>query len=587
MPRPLLFLLPCLILFACGGARPTVEARPEPEGHGATASDADHRARVMRAFMDATRARLAGDMATAVQLYNATLQLDPKNAAAMYELAKLYHAAQQMAPALDFARKAQQTDRDNIWYRFLLADLCIEAGKPEEAAAVYKGVVQQWPDRYEVYFDLADALAQAGKVAEARKVYDDLEKRIGSDEEIVMNEFDMLANANALTEARALLEEAIAKEPDNTQYRVVIAELYDHLGQHDLALAQYEELLRRDPADNMVRVSLAEHYFGTGQMDKAFEHLQVAFADPDLDIDPKMQLLLGFYEMTGRSAMPQEEKDKLMENSYSLITLLQQAHPSSGKPFSIEGDFRLRDGQLEAAREAFRKAAALEPDKFPIHQQLVDLDMRLNDHVALEKDASAAVELFPTLPLFHLYRGIALSNLKRYDEAVESLVTGRDLVVDDNELLAQFWTSLGDTHHEAGQHAESDASYDKALALSPDNANTLNNYAYYLSLRGEQLQKAEKMSKRSNELAPGQSSYEDTYAWVLYRIGRFEEARTWIEKAMASGGASSGEVQEHYGDILFKLGDTSGALERWREAQRLGGASEGIDRKVSDGRLPD
>ena len=118
--------------------------------------------------------------------------------------------------------------------------------------------------------------------------------------------------------------------------------------------------------------------------------------------------------------------------------------------------------------------------------------------------------------------------------------------------------------------------------MEPDNASVLNNYAYYLSERNEQLEKAERMSKRSNELSPGQMSYQDTYAWVLFRLGRYADARTWVEKAIVAG-ASDGVSLEHYGDILFELGDRDAAMKNWRMAKEAGGASQLIDRKINEG----
>jgi tetratricopeptide (TPR) repeat protein len=172
--------------------------------------------------------------------------------------------------------------------------------------------------------------------------------------------------------------------------------------------------------------------------------------------------------------------------------------------------------------------------------------------------------------------------LKEHDKAIEALITGRDVVVDNPPLLAQFWSSLGDAYHEAERYADSDKAYDKALALEPDNSGTLNNYAYYLSVRNTQLEKAERMSKRSLELEPGSATYMDTYAWILFRLGRYSDARTWIEKAIAAGDAD-GVVVEHYGDILFELDDKAGALEQWRKASTIGGASKMIDRKINEG----
>ncbi|MBL7962831.1 MAG: tetratricopeptide repeat protein [Flavobacteriales bacterium] len=587
---PAFWLLLLVLLNACGGSKPVAssgEATPTGTGEGIEAAAKTARARQMALFMDATRARLGGQSGKAIQLYEACVKDDPKNAAAHFELAKLYSQAQNPTAALDRARKAQALDRDNIWYRFLLADLCLQNGRASEAVEVYRGIIQKWPERHEVYFDLANALARQGKVAEARKVYRELEARFGYSDELVLNEFDLLARNGQLEEARQLLEATVARNPGEPQWKGMLAEVYDELGQHDKALELYQQVLEQDPDNSMVRISLAEHYYGTGDHDKAFEQLHAAFADPDVDIDPKMQLLLGFYEMTRAKGSGDAEQERLLQRAYDLISTMEKAHPESGKPQALRGDFLLRDGHLMEAREAFRAALVKERDKYPIWEQVIRLDLQLNDHASLAADAGAAAELFPNQPALHLYHGIGLTQLKRYDEAIEALIVGRDLVVDDKNLLAQFWSSLGDTYHEAAKHELSDEAYDKALTLDPRNPTTLNNYAYYLSLRNTKLDKAEDMSRRSNELAPDQPSYQDTYAWVLFQQRKYSEARTWIEKALASGGGHEGVIVEHYGDILFRLGDLEGAKTQWKRALELGGASDDIQQKVAEGRLPE
>jgi tetratricopeptide (TPR) repeat protein len=397
-----------------------------------------------------------------------------------------------------------------------------------------------------------------------------------------MQEFGMLSHAGRLPEAQALVERAIKAYPGQPQYMGLLAELYDQQGQHDKALEQYQRTLELDPDNSMLRIALAEHYYTAGKMEEAYDELGRAFLDPDLDIDAKMQVLIGFFEMTEREGEKPEDRPDLIRRSYNLIEALEKAHPESGKPHTIHGDFLLRDGKLAEAREQFREALRTEKERFPIHMQVLQLDLQLRDYEALHKDAEEAASIFPTVPEPYLYNGIALSQLKEHDKAIEALITGRDVVVDNPPLLAQFWSSLGDAYHEAERHADSDKAYDKALALEPDNSGTLNNYAYYLSVRNTQLEKAERMSKRSLELEPGSATYMDTYAWILFRLGRYSDARTWIEKAIAAGDAD-GVVVEHYGDILFELDDKAGALEQWRKASTIGGASKMIDRKINEG----
>jgi Flp pilus assembly protein TadD len=577
---PFVFLLAA----ACGGARPAAQTEPAGEG-GSTASVGKQRqAEVMRLFMDATQARLAGQAPKAAALYQQCLKADPANSASMFELAKLNHQGRNASAALAYAKQAVATDKDNIWYRFLLADLYREGGRPAEAAEVYRGVVSRWPDRYEVHLDLAAALAQAGKTNDALRVYADMEKRFGLSEELVNHQFSTLMAAGRWDDAEKLARRAMALHPGDAQYVVMLAEAFDERGQHESALERYREALAMDPGNSMLRISLAEHYYATGKMEEAYQQLGEAFLDPDLDIDAKMQVLIGFFEMTQHEGENAGDQARLIAHCYALIDALERAHPESGKPNTIHGDFLLRDGKANEARAQFKAALAKEKDRYPIHLQVMQLDLQAADYAGLVSDAEAAAELFPTVPEPYLYKGIALSQLKRYDEAIDALVAGRDMVVDNQPLAAQFWSSLGEAYNASRQFAKSDQAYDKALALLPNDPTTLNNYAYYLSLRGEQLEKAERLSKRSNDLAPGQPSYQDTYAWVLFRLKRYAEARAWIEKAIAGSPSPDGELLEHYGDILFESGEQSKALETWRRAKERGGASEAIDRKIAEGR---
>jgi tetratricopeptide (TPR) repeat protein len=576
---PLLAL--ALLLGACGGSR-RMPATAHPDT--SEAPPTDRRAEVMRLFMEGTQARLGGQPAKAVAAFEQCLKLDPANGAAHFELGKLYHQGQDFPKAVDHARSAVAADKANIWYRFLLADLHQQNQQVDEAIDVYRGIVDQWPDRYEVYFDLANSLAYTGKVAEAMKVYGQLEARIGLNAELVMQQYGMLTGNGKLAEAEQLALRAAKAFPNDPQYIGLLAEVYDERGDHEKALEQYRKALELDPGNSMLRIGLAEHYYATGRMEEAYGELGEAFLDPEMDIDAKMQVLIGFFEMTDHEGQEPGDRTTLVARSYALIEALEKAHPESGKPHTIHGDFLVRDGRHAEARDQFRMALRHEQGRFPIHLQLLQLDLQLGDHRALAADADSAITLFPTTPELYLYKGIAASQLKRHDEAIDALITGRDLVVDNPPLSTQFWSSLGDAYNEAGRFAESDKAYDRVLAAEPDNIATLNNWAYYLSLRGDQLDKAERMSRRANELEPGSPTYQDTYAWVLFRMGRHADARTWMEKALAGSPAPDGVLLEHYGDILYEVGEREAAVQQWRNARDKGGASTLIDRKITEGR---
>jgi len=162
---------------------------------------------------------------------------------------------------------------------------------------------------------------------------------------------------------------------------------------------------------------------------------------------------------------------------------------------------------------------------------------------------------------------------------------GKDYVLDNPGLLSQFYGYLGDAYYQLKNYTESDLAFDNSLKADKNNIVVLNNYAYYLSLRNVNLEKAEAMSKRSNDLDPNNSSYQDTYGWVLYKMGKYNDAKIWIGKAIANLSTINGTLQEHYGDILYKLGDTENAVKYWENAKKTGEASDVIDKKIADKKL--
>jgi Tfp pilus assembly protein PilF len=149
-----------------------------------------------------------------------------------------------------------------------------------------------------------------------------------------------------------------------------------------------------------------------------------------------------------------------------------------------------------------------------------------------------------------------------------------------------MYTLLGDVYNSAKQYTASDSTYDKALKLDPNNATLLNNYGYYLSVRGARLEDAERMSKKSLEIRKDEPTFLDTYGWILYKEGKYDKALEFIKKAItANGDNADGTVWEHLGDIYFKLNDVDKAVDSWKKAKEKGTDSIDIDKKIKDKKL--
>jgi Tfp pilus assembly protein PilF len=186
----------------------------------------------------------------------------------------------------------------------------------------------------------------------------------------------------------------------------------------------------------------------------------------------------------------------------------------------------------------------------------------------------------------YLLTSIGALRTNRADTAISLLEKGKTLIKDDQGLKIQFLTQLGEAYYQEKQYQPAWKYFEEVIRLDPENAMVLNNYSYYLSLRGEKLDKALKYSKKAIEQEPENAIYLDTYAWILYRQGQIKKAGKYIEKAIKNGGYDDPDVVEHYGDILFKLGEKEDAVKQWERSRELGNASDVIQYKIKHKQLP-
>ena len=150
-------------------------------------------------------------------------------------------------------------------------------------------------------------------------------------------------------------------------------------------------------------------------------------------------------------------------------------------------------------------------------------------------------------------------------------------------MKAEFYSYLGDAYNRLKN--TNCLIKVRTLALRPEKSVVLNNYSYYLSLRTKDLEKAERLSKKSLELNPDEATYQDTYGWILFKLGRYEESEKWIHKALQNAELVSPEIFEHYGDVLFKLNKIEQAKEFWNKAIDAGGDNLQLIQKAIQGKL--
>ena len=529
-------------------------------------------------FIDANKERLLGNYQNALDLFSTIISKDPENSASMYEIARIYEVQKKNAEALTFAKRAVEIDGENIWYQLLLADLYNGNQQYKESTEVWANIVKKKPDKIESYYDLANAYIFEKKYDEAIKVYNLIEKRMGITEDVSMQKQKLYLTMDKFNKAVEEIEKLSAQSPNDIRYYAILVELHNNKKIYDKALIYYNKILQIDPNDKFIHISLASYYRETGDKEKSYQELKKGIANPNLDIDTKIQILLSYYTVT-------EIYKELKPQAFELSEILVKTHPNEAKAYSIYADFLYRDKKLTEARDAFRKVNTIDSSKYAIWETLLIIESELNDTFALMNESKRAIEIFPEQPLLYLFSGISNFQANNAEAAIKALKTGVGLVVDNDKLLVQFYTYLGDIYYKNKDYVKAFEAFNKILLIDTDNVYVLNNYTYYLSLQNEDLDKAELMGRKLNELSPNNSSYQDTYAWVFYKLGKYEEAKKWIIKAVNNGGLKNDIILEHYGDIFYKLGDKENALQYWLKAKLQGNGTEFLQKKIADKKL--
>jgi tetratricopeptide (TPR) repeat protein len=534
------------------------------------------RADVTYVFFNANKEKILGNLNTAAELFAEVIRKDPKNAAAMYELSRVYADQKKYADALYFSKSAYKISSANVWYALNYADVLQHNNRFKESAEVYEQLIHDHPEEAAYYQELADAFIYAGAYEDGIKAYDRMEDQFGLTGDIAIIKARLYQQIKKPEKAIDALEKWLVEDSTDIEAFGMLAQLYQTSGKSEKALAIFQYILKVDPDNAIVHLSLADYYRTAGDKERSVNELKLAFQNKELDIETKISILGSYYALI-------TDYPELKEQSLDMCKLLVQTHPKDPRSHAVYADFLLQDKKFEEARAQYRKAKELGSKEYSVHSQILYLDSQLQDWDAMLSDSEEALSLFPDQPFVYLFNGLAKHQKKQERDAASVLSSGVKMVVDNVPLETQFYSTLGEIYHELKEYEKSDQSYDKALSLDPKDANAMNNYAYFLSLRKEKLAKAEELSRKSNELEPAQASYEDTYGWIMFTMEKYTDAKTWIGKSLEHGGDKSAAVLEHYGDVMYRLGDVQSAIDYWQRAKAAGeGASPQLDRKLSE-----
>ncbi len=512
------------------------------------------------------------DYDAAIDFFELALTAFPQDHASMYELSALYILQDKIDEGFEMIKKAVELDSTNKWYKIRLATYHKQNRDYEAFISIYDELLEDDPNNLEYLEAYIDALLHIGDYERMIEKLDVYEENIGVNEYISLQKIEIYNLLEKKDEILNEIEKLSAAYPYNTHYMAMLAEAYMQNGRKKEAFPLYLKVKQLDPGNPYINISLMEYYQGQGDIDKAFEEFILSIKNKNLDYNTKAQIYEYWFEDKDGS----ENTAKEAEQAGKAFI---ETHPDKEIGYYIIGTVHFNNEVFDKAQEYYLDAIARDSSNFISWYQLIFTDTELNMPHTLYEHTKTAMRFYPEQPIFYLFNGLSLIDKKKYEEAIKVFERGRKMSA-DKKLTASFDTYIADIYHELGNKEKMYEYYDRVLRNDPENLYVLNNYAYFLSEEGIRLDDALKMSAITIEKEPKNTTYLDTYAWILYKLERYKDAKKWMEKVLSYDKIPQGIYYEHYGDILYRLGDTDKAVQNWKKAKRRGNTSEFIDQKI-------
>ncbi|MFM9006155.1 MAG: tetratricopeptide repeat protein, partial [Flavobacteriales bacterium] len=451
---PIYALLSILLLVGCrsakqGGGKRGESGEVEPEQLRPQVDT-----RFQEVFFLAQLEKAKGNTEKAYELFQECIKIEPKQASAHYEVGKIELQTKNNAKgALEEAKICVATDSENAWYQQLLAQSYSALAKYEPAIKAYKEVVRLSPDNYEMLYELASTQLYAEKKQDAITTYDILESKTGVYEELSIQKQMLYEQLKEYDKAGKELEQLAEHYPDEARYWGMAAQFYQRYGLQTKAAAALEKMVKADPSNGQVHWQLSEYYATQGNEKRSYDELKLAFETADVPVDQKVMVLMRYYALT-------QQLPERLADAYELLAIAEKTHPAESKIAAMYGDFLSREGKLKEALQKYKQAIALGASMSMLWKQVLELEAELSEFTLLSNDAVKALELYPLVPEFYYFNGLAQQQLKNPSKAAEFFATGKELVVDNPVLLKRFYASLGEVYNSLKQYDKSDAAFE-------------------------------------------------------------------------------------------------------------------------------
>ncbi len=538
-------------------------------------------------FTEGEKYYILEDYAKALKNFQYVIDLNPENPTVHYKIAEILAKSPKEDDLLKASaniENALSLEKKNKYFYLLASNIYTALSNFNKAEQILESMMKEIKGSEEYLYELAAIYQYDHKPEEALKVYNRAEAILGINEVSSLQKQKIYLEQGKVNEAIAEGEKLLAANPDEERYVMGFAEILSQKGQQKKAIEAIEKFISSHPHAGAAKVLLAGFYRETGQEKKAREILKDAFSDPSIDMGSKVIVLGTYTAQIGQNRAKQINDPEIETFAMELFNQLKKAYDDDPNVHIAGGDLFVALKRPAEAEREYLSAVQHGSTAFEAWQNLLSLQAEHNKFDSLIFYSEQGLELFPNQAMLYYLNGYGNMRRGHYRQAAASLEQAKKLSASNATFINDINGMLGDAYNGTKEYAKSDKAYDDALLFNPENDYVLNNYSYYLALRKENLEKAERMASQATKNQPSNSSYLDTYAWVLYAREKYKDARKVIEKAISQPNVNS-TLFEHYGDILFQLGDVEGAVKQWEKARSMTSQHDLIDKKIANRRV--
>ena len=559
MTNKFLLLISFVLLASCGSKKPAV------------VTDENH-AKFQQYFFEGEKAKMAGNFEIAINYFNTALKYEQVSAA-HYEISKLCSQLPKFEKmGRDHIRIAVEMEPTNSWYLKDLAYYEVYGGNIKEGIKNFDLAVKYSTNPIPILNEYLNVIGNYDML-QASVVLAQIAAIQGEDEDIARKRFELLSAQGKFKEAGKVLENFESKNKVEDDYYFYLLDFYREYQLNDEATKWLMHMKDVIPNNGKLLLEESGELAASGQDAKSYEMLKKSIKSGDLAWYDAIDVLKKYEELVAQD-------EKFLKPLWEIFDLTFNQFKSEYQCLVQLSFVANHQDSLVRQEEMLKLALDLYKSDVMVWHFLLENQKHQRKWNELVKIGNEALELFPTDAEIYYYTGLGYLKLQDYPKSLELLTIGRDLVIEDPELLSQFYSSLGSVYFKTNKWTECENSFEQALIQNPDNATALNNYAYYLGIKKVQLDKALGIVQYAVSMQPNNAIYLDTFGFILFQKKQYQAAITQLEIAVKLN-ATDQEIWEHLGDSYFMLGNETKAMECWDKGLLLNPTHTKLKEKIN------